>query len=359
MDKALFEEFPPITDEQWRFQVLQDMKGAAPETLEWASHEGITLKPYYRSNNEAKVQVPVRPAEACWIRQDITVSNAFEANIVALDALQHGATALWFNCSAPVNLETLLKGILLEHIQTDWYVADSSTLDGLAAVIKTRAMDAAWVKGSVEFKPTDKVAYFQKYQPLLPDYKLFTIAPSAAETLTEQTAKQLTEANKIVQELTEAGISAKMVLGHIKFDIEIGTDYFFEIARIRSLRALWMVICRQYVPDYASPAFIHATNKKVAPEKDGYYEMIRQTTQALSAAIGGVDSLSLVPHIAAADRTPAFQTRIARNVQLILQHESHLDVITDPAAGSWYLEELTSQLAQKAWEHFVSSTQKA
>ena len=99
------------------------------------------------------------------------------------------------------------------------------------------------------------------------------------------------------------------------------------------------------------------TNKKVTPEKDGYYEMIRQTTQALSAVIGGVDSLSIIPHVAAMDKGADFQQRIARNVQLILQHESHLDSLTDPAAGSWYIESITEQLATKTWERFVASTQ--
>ncbi len=175
-----------------------------------------------------------------------------------------------------------------------------------------------------------------------------------ADTLTEQTARQLAEAVKAIETLADLGIHPSETLPHLHFNIEVGTDYFFEIARIRVLRALWLVICRQYVADYQSPAFIHAANKKVAPEKDGYYEMIRQTTQALSAVIGGADSLGLVAHVAVAERSQGFQERIARNVQLILQHESHLDRITDPSAGSWYLETITAQLAEKAWQRFVA-----
>ncbi len=359
MNKALFEEFPPITDGQWQQQVLQDLKGAAPESLNWESPERITVKPYYRSNGQPTVEVPVRPVGEWWIRQDIVVTDENTANTEALDALQRGATALLFKCTSAVDVAVLLKDILLEHIQTDWEISDISVLDGLVATLKARGLQPETVKGAIQFIAPDKVAFFQKYQPLLPGFKLFTIPAVDAETLTEQTAQQLAQANKVVNTLITAGIKADDALNQIRFDIEVGTDHFFEIARVRVLRAMWMVVCKQYVANYDTPVFIHATNKKVTPEKDGYYEMIRQTTQALSAVLGGADSLSLVPHLTTADRSKAFQTRIARNVQLILQHESHLDMIADPASGSWYLEAITSELAQKAWARFVPLTQRA
>jgi len=357
MDKGLFAEFPPVTDEQWQQQVLKDLKGSAPETLEWETPEGITVKPYYRAGNQPNLQVPVRPVGEWLIRQDLTVTDEATANTEALDALQRGATALLFKCEGTVEVSALLADVLIEHIHTDWATTDTTVLDGLASLIKERGLKPTEVKGSVSLHEGEVVGYFEKYKQLLPGFQLLGIAASNQPTLTEQTAHQLAQANQIVQALTQAGIPAAEVLPHIRFEVEVGTDHFFEIARIRVLRALWMVICRQYVADYALPATIHATNKKTAPEKDSYYEMIRQTTQALSAVIGGVDSLSLVPHVAAPDRSMAFQTRIARNVQLILQHESHLDAIADPAAGSWYLEDITSQMAEKAWAGFLSLTQ--
>jgi methylmalonyl-CoA mutase len=357
MDKAFFAEFQPITDEQWQQQVLKDLKGAAPETLVWESPEGITVKPYYRATNRPALQVPVRPVGEWLIRQDITVTRETTANAEALDALQRGATALLFKCQGAIDVAALLKDILIEHIHTDWETTDPTVLQDLSSLIKGRGLNPLEVKGSTPQPIVDVLGYFEKYKLLLPSFQLLGIAASNKLTLTEQVAHQLAQANQTVQTLTQAGIPAADVLPHIRFDVEVGTDHFFEIARVRVLRALWLVICRQYVADYALPATIHATNKKTTPEKDGYYEMIRQTTQALSAVIGGVDSLSLVPHVAAPDRSIAFQTRIARNVQLILQHESHLVAIADPAAGSWYLEDLTSQMAEKAWAGFLSLTQ--
>jgi methylmalonyl-CoA mutase len=357
MEKALFAEFPPITDEQWQKLVLKDLKGAGPETLEWNSHEGITVAPYYRANDTPLLAVPKRPAGEWLIRQDIDAADAVAANLQALDSLQRGATALLFMCKADTNVEVLLKDVLIEHIQTDWLLNDTSTLDKLVALINARGIDAAEIKGAVQFNPYDTLSYFNHFHKLLPGFRLFTIEPANAETLTEQTALQLKAANDIIATLTSAGIAPAEGLLKIKFDVAVGTDYFFEIARIRVLRALWAVICQQYLPGYAAPAFVHATNKKALTEKDGYYEMIRQTTQALSAIMGGVDSLSIVPHLATPDRSETFQTRIARNVQLILQHESHLDTVSDPAAGSYYIESITSQLATNTWERFVQLTQ--
>lgn len=356
MEKALFEEFPPITDEQWRQQVLQDLKGTAPETLQWDTPEGIKVNPYYRAGQAPALKVPVRPVGGWLVSQRIVVDNAATANATALDALQRGATSLGFQCPKEVDLEVLLNDVLIEHIHTDWAITDARVLDGLAQLIARRGLDAADVKGSIQYQPENLTAYFKQYAPQLPGFRLLVVPPTVADTLTEQTAQQLQKANGWVATLSQAGIAPAEVLPHIRFDIAVGTDYFFEIARIRALRALWMVICQQYVPGYTQPAFIHATNQKGTPEKDGYYDMIRQTTQALSAVLGGADSLAIVPHVATPDRGEAFQTRVARNVQLILQHESHLDSVADPSAGSWYLEHITAQLAENTWARFVTLT---
>lgn len=356
MEKALFAEFPPITDEQWQQLVLKDLKGAAPETLEWESPEGIKVAPYYRKGQPA-LHVPVRPVGEWLIRQDIEAANSAQANQEALNALQRGATALQFSCTADTNVNVLLKDVLIEHIHTDWKIENTAVLDKLVGVIDDRGLDPNSIKGSVSYCATDAVAYYKQYHNLLPGFQLFTIEASKAATLTEQTAAQLAQANNLAGKLIAAGLPAIDTLNNIRFEIGIGTNYFFEIARVRVLRALWMVICQQYDPTYSAPAMVHATNSKVLPEKDGYYEMIRQTTQALSAVIGGVDSLSIVPHIDTPDKSEVFQTRIARNVQLILQHESHLDTVTDPAAGAWYIESITSQLAAQAWQGFVNFTQ--
>ncbi len=357
MEKALFAEFPPITDEQWQKLVLNDLKGAGSETLEWNTPEGILVEPYYRATDAPLLPVPVRPVGEWLIRQDIDATNTAAANLLALDALQRGATALSFYCPPNTDVETLLKDVLIEHIHTDWCINDTNTLEKLITLINVRGLDAKAVNGSVQFNPTDMVAYFNKYHNWLPGFKLFTIASNNAETLTEQTALQLKAANDIVAKLTNTGIKPTEALSNVKFDIPVGTDHFFEIARIRVLRSLWAVICKQYAPSYTTPALVHATNKKVLPEKDGYYEMIRQTTQALSAVIGGADSLSILPHIVTPDKSAAFQTRIARNIQLVLQHESHLDTVADPAAGSYYIEAITSQMATNTWKRFVQLVQ--
>ncbi len=357
MDKALFAEFPPITDEQWQQLVLKDLRGAAPETLEWNSPEGIKVEPYYRASSQQPLTIPVRPIGEWLIQQDIEAADASTANKIALDALERGATALSFTCHADTDVNTLLKDVLVEHIHTAWQFTETATLDSLITLINERGLEAEAIKGSINFHPSNSAAYFGKYQQQLPGFKLFTIEANPETTLTEQTAEQLAAAVKLVNELTEAGNPASEVLPSIQFNIAVGTDYFFEIARIRALRALWLVICQQYVTNYNNPAAVHAINKAVLPEKDGYYEMIRQTTQALSAVIGGADSLSITPHISTPDKSAGFQTRIARNVQLILNKESHLDTVVDPAAGSWYIESITSQLATNSWKRFLQLTQ--
>ena len=136
----------------------------------------------------------------------------------------------------------------------------------------------------------------------------------------------------------------------IALKVSVGVDYFMEIARLRALRKLAAVLLDAYkLPKHI---YILGTNAAITDEHDAYYNMIRHTTQAMAIVIGGADALMLVTHHPTEGKA-AFQQRITNNVSHILKEESKLDKVADPAAGSYYIDELTTQIAEKAWEGLV------
>lgn len=165
----------------------------------------------------------------------------------------------------------------------------------------------------------------------------------------------LATAVHVLREMESRGLTVEEAAARVHFNLCVGSDFFMEISRLRALRVLWSRILTASGADPAvAPISIHArTSRRTGTVLDPHVNMLRATTQAMSAVLGGVDSL----HVAAFDEAirPAdeFSRRIARNVHLVLAHECHLDQVADPAGGSWYVEKLTADLADRAWERFL------
>jgi len=157
-----------------------------------------------------------------------------------------------------------------------------------------------------------------------------------------------------LREMGNRGMAVEEAVSRIHFNLCVGSDFFLEIARLRALRLLWTrVLTACGVDPSLAPVMVHArTSRRTGTVLDPHVNMLRATTQAMSAVMGGVDSLHVAPFDEATDISDEFSRRIARNVQLILSHECHLDQVTDPAGGSWFVEKLTADVAARAWEHF-------
>ena len=161
--------------------------------------------------------------------------------------------------------------------------------------------------------------------------------------------------------LTEAGVPAQEVATRIKFNMGISTVYFMEIAKFRAARMLWAQIVKQYNPecDCACKMVVNAaTTEFTQTVFDSYVNLLRSQTQAMSAALAGVDSIVVAPFDKAYQTPDDFSERIARNQQILLKEESHLDKVTDPAGGSYYIETLTMSIAQEAWKLFLEIEDK-
>jgi len=398
----LFGTFPPVSTSEWEARITDDLKGADyQKKLIWKTSEGFEVKPYYRDEdtqgiafmNAAPGEYPyVRGSHTQsndWqIRQDIETDDIEEANRLAVDAVKRGATGLGLvaeDISTDKDVEDLLKGISLKDVAIHFGAASSypSLIKVIAAYIKSQKLAADKVRGSFDFDPISylllngdfwkseksdmaEVATMVKLgKELMPSMKVINVNGhyfnSAGATMVQELGFALASGAEYLTLTAKAGIPVDDVAQRMMFSFGVGSNYFMEIARLRAARLLWAKIVEQYKPqDEASmQMWIHsntsAWNKTLF---DPYVNLLRTTTEAMSAIIGGTQSLSILPFDTFYKDPDEFSNRLARNQQIILKEEVYLDKVVDPAAGSYYIENLTQLIAEAAWKVFLLIEEK-
>ncbi len=351
MNQPLFAEFPPITPQDWEAQIAADLKGKTVDDLS-TTIDDLTVKPFYMPNGQEGTTIKTQPG---WIIcAEIEALDGKEANAACHKAIENGAGGLRLRVDRLTDIHALLEDLPLEKIQID-FLTDRrcwNVLDDIRMIPKTHGIRGAIDYDLMAEDRDDTPQLFDEYALLLPNFRLITV--HAAEDLTpaEALADMLKRGNRYIKGLLDVGYTIDTIAAKIQFTCQVGIDYFMEIAKLRALRSLWLVMLHEYGAANP-PIFIHADNLPIAPTeaKDAYYNMIRHTTQAMAAIIGGADSVCVT---ASGDEEKIdFLQHIALNTQLVLKHEAKLDKVADPGAGSWYLESLTNQLAEKAWELFL------
>ncbi len=391
--EKLFEMFPPVSAEEWRAKVDVDLKGVPFEKkLVWRTSEGFNVQPMYRREDIASLtttdslpgEFPYVRGTRCnneWlIRQEIIAETPAEANEKALAAIERGATSLGWHIS-DVNADALaefLKGIDLTktEINLSCCMRKAVELAGLLAQAVVAAGAAKDFRGSVKFNPWKRELKHGSKSPLNPveagkaiieaslpvqglrvlsvDSEIFT---NGGAYIYQELGYALSWGAQWLTLLTEAGLPADLVASKIKFDMGISTNYFMELAKFRAARMLWAQIVEQYNPaePEACKMMAHATTSKYNQTiYDAHVNLLRSQTEAMSAALAGVDSITVTPFDVPFKTPDEFSERIARNQQLLLKEESHLDKVVDPAGGSYYIETLTVSIAQEAWKLFLS-----
>ena len=396
-DNKLFSEFPPVSTEKWEEVINKDLKGADYEKkLVWKTIEGFKVKPYYRAEDlEGLEYLDSNPGQKpftrgkhadnnVWeVRQDIHIQDLKEANRIALDAVERGATALGFCAKGIKSLDdmaTLFKGIYINAVSINFMCSEDylSLLKLYVEYAKQQGFNPADLQGSCAFDPfryalkhgrfhRGEEGDFQMAKELvdyahdnLPAFRVLTVHGSALHNaganIVQELGFSLAAANELVARLSDLGVKVHRVASRIELNVGIGSTYFMEMAKIRAARLLWSKVIEQYQPecDCAYNLFINATTSSWNQSLyDPYVNMLRSTTEAMSACIAGADSISVLPFDNAYKEADDFGYRIARNQQLLLKEESYLDKIADPAAGSYYIENLTDQIARGAWDNFL------
>lgn len=396
--EKLFSDFSPVTTEQWMEKVTADLKGADFEKkLVWKTNEGFKVKPFYRKEDlEGLKTTDALPGEFPYlrgnkkdnnewlVRQEIRVDDVKEANAKALDILNKGIDSLSFHVKAKelnaAYLEMLLEGICAECVELNFstcqgHVVDLANL--LVEYFQKKGYDLNKLHGSINFDYLNKMLVKGKEKgslvdtakaliaatAALPEYRVINVNAltlnNAGAYIYQELGYALAWGNEYMNQLTEAGIPAATVAKKIKFNFCISSNYFLEIAKFRAGRMLWADIVNSYLAEgdckCAAQMKIHAeTSSFNLTVFDSYVNLLRTQTEAMSAALAGVDSMTVVPFDKAYETPNDFSERLARNQQLLLKEESHFDKVIDPAAGSYYIENLTVSIAKQAWDLFLA-----
>ncbi|MDR0333344.1 MAG: methylmalonyl-CoA mutase small subunit [Dysgonamonadaceae bacterium] len=400
--EKLFTDFPQVSTEGWLEVITADLKGADfQKKLVWKTNEGFNVNPFYRaediegfhSTDNLPGEFPyirsTRKDNVWYVRQEIDVKDFAEANKKILTLLEKGVTSFGFSLPSDAlsvaNLATLLNSISPEKVELNFRTCISCTLELaklVADYVSTQNVDLKKCYGSVEFDPFRKILKKGVDEPnwvqnsvdivetlsVLPRYKAISITGNrmndAGAYSFQELGYSLSYGNQVLSALIENGIEPSLAAKKIKFEFGVGSNYFMEIAKFRAARWLWAEIVNAYeitCPDdkqcrCSSKMNIHATTSRFNQSLfDPYVNMLRTQTEAMSATIGAVDSLTVLPFDGAFETPTEFAERIAVNQQLLLKEESHFDKITDPSSGSYYIESLTNSLAEQAWKLFLET----
>ena len=395
--EKLFSDFPAVTTQEWMDKIMVDLKGADYEKkLVWKTNEGFKVKPFYRREDLEGLktteglpgQYPYirgnKKDDNTWfVRQDIRVDNPAEANAKALDLLNKGIDSLGFHIKAKdLNadyIRTLLKDICCECVELNFKTCQRHTVELaklLTEYFKEKGYNPEKLQGSLDFDPISRmmkkgknvsglIANAKELVEVMAPYPKFRCIAvnslalnNAGAYIYQELGYALAWGNEYLSRLTEAGVSADLAAKKIKFNFGISSNYFMEIAKFRAARMLWADIVNEYHPAClcACQMAVHAeTSSFNLTLFDAHVNLLRTQTEAMSAAIAGVDSITVTPFDKAYETPNDFSERIARNQQLLLKEESHLNRIVDPAAGSYYIENLTVSIAKQAWDLFLQT----
>ena len=394
--EKLFSEFQAPTTQEWLDKIEVDLKGADfQKRLVWRTAEGFNVQPFYRREDVEKLQTPyAMPGEypflrgnkkddnTWYIRQEIKADDAKEANAKALDILNKGIDSLSFKIPGKmVNvefIEQLLNGIYCDVVELNFNTCKRHSLELaqiLTAYFEKKGYDKEKLVGSIDWDPLEKIVMQGKaVEPILqfaaplidalkdyPNFRCITVNAAslnnAGAYIVQELGYALAWGNEYLNLLTDARVDASLAAKKIKFNMGISENYFMEIAKFRASRLLWANIVRQYDvnDDDACKQCVNAvTSSYNMTVFDAHVNLLRSQTETMSAALGGVHSIVVTPFDAAYEKPNDFSERIARNQQLLLKEECHFNTVADPGAGSYYIEELTTRIAEQAWKLFLS-----
>ncbi len=403
--KSLFEEFPPISTEEWEKVIERDLKGADyKDELRWETDEGIAALPFYRREDleELDRQHPVskkfsdKRANSWEIREPTFANDISSANKAARNALKCGTDALEFHLTIrrsegmlggdlqglPIqnqeDFHQLFENISIENtaLHFDAGLASPALLGMLWNESKERGLAPKNIRASFSYDPfiylllnghypNEKKQLSRDILQLaeFTDSKLPEVYPLCIDarpyhnmgaTIVQELGYALAGASEYLSMLTNNGYDINKASNCLHFSYSIGSNYFLEIAKFRAVRLLWKNLLEAYGGNSEqNNIYLHGeTSRWNKTLYDPYTNMLRTSTEGMSAAIAGCDSITVLPFDQHFRQPDDFSQRIARNQQLILREEAYLDKVEDPSAGSYYIEKLTDKLGQEAWNIF-------
>jgi methylmalonyl-CoA mutase len=329
---------PPVTIADWRAQVDKELAGAAfDKALVHTTAEGIAVQPLYVE----------APAGAAAVRRPDSTPFAIcmRADAASLrEDVDGGADAVWIDAGA---VDAAINAFL---------VVDGSLAALTGVVDRLRGRRFALAADPLAGGGGDLAGLARRVAEVAPGSTSVLVSTlryhAAGADAVDELAIALSTGVAYLGALLDGGLELSAAARQIAVQIAVGRDTFVELAKLRALRRVWQTMLTAAGAGDV-PLRIHAVSaSRTLTERDPWVNILRVTTQVFAAVLGGADLVTPVTFDEALGPPSALGRRIARNTALVLREESYLGRVLDPAAGSYYLETMTDELARRAWQRF-------
>ncbi len=366
-EKQLFQEFPPVGWDEWKAQASVDLRQTPFERIRWTTPDGFTIEPWYAPGNTAALSERSNPEQGnSWRNcRRIAVSDIHQANRSALESFSQDVTALeFFFCNQDLctgeNITLLLQGISVPAVA----IYFSGLLGNPLLLMETLAAmpefsgNTGGILASLAQVPEGQERALCNAARSMPDFRFLPVDTvpwhDQGATASQEIALALAAASDTIHRFTEAGIEADIVVAGMEVIMAAGSSHFTELAKPRALRALLPPLLKAWgARKNTMPRLFARTSAANRSTLDPFTNVLRQTTEAVSAVLGGYRTLQIDPFDNGLSVPENTAERISANIHLILREESFLHRVADPAAGSHYIETLGAELAKSAWSFFL------
>ena len=366
MKDSLFKEFASQSKQDWINKIKVDLKGKSIEELDLKISDHVSISPFSHKEDLASHTLAYRKkATNSWnITEVLNVKDYQLSNKLALNFLQLGVSSLvleFDSIPALQDIEQLFNNIRIDYISLHILLHDRDRLQFIERFISylgSQSYDLSSLKGSIRARQfVGKEAYesLQLLSENLPLYRSLFISESKDNSLsTDDGLSDILHATyQQIELLSVKGVALNLIKQQFIFQISGGLSYFTEISKVRALRILIDLMCSAYSIEKSTNIYIDYRTAQNTAHDNPDYNKIQVTTQAMAAIAAGVDDLYLSGVNYKDDQESLLEDRrIYNNIQHILQMESYLDRVVDPAAGSYYIEQMTDKIAGSAWNIF-------
>ena len=380
MEPPVLSEFSNLSRDSWQRKLEEELKGRSLADVSRRVAENVLMQPYYVATDlEAypiyrDIQASQRTLPGWLTLPVVPFDEPKKVNDTIRNHVQRGADGVWLDCgNTPLSHLELTKTLHTIRLTDTPVFLD--TPEAAPAVIAQLTQGAGyylkgglvhdpvahWMRSGLDFTTAfDQIAEGMTLTKAMREFRSFKVEShvfhEAGADVVQELAYTLASLVTSLDQLTDRGVSPLLAVNRVLFSLSVGTDYLNEIAKLRAWRYLYRKITRAYgLPDELCQAFIQAQSSRLYQSVHSpHTNIIRHTSEAMSAVVGGCDALSTLPYAEPTD----FSERVARNISLVLKNESYLDKVADPAAGAYYLEIMTVQLVEAAWKLFLEIEEK-
>lgn len=373
-NKSLFSDFNPVSKQEWTEKAKTDLKGEDfNKKLVWKNQNNIDIPPFFTSEDKKDYLKNTGENSQSLINyRYIDGPTEESANKLALKAIAEGINGLLFDIKESTLVSRLLAGINLNKIAVafilrahenafaidffDFVTAQKIDQKNLRGYFDMELIPNYIIKGKMNPGQCNKAAAIAELASEFPNFKAITISGTAyldsGSNQVQEVAYTLNSLVCFIERYSDRGISLETIFNNLHFQLAIGSEYFIEIGKFRAFNSLLQEIAKKYGIAEFSHTLTGKTSIWSKSVTDAHTNLLRATTETMSAILGNVDGVLIDPYDKEFNEDSDFSSRIAGNIYTILKEESYFGKVANPADGCYYIEEVSSKIANKALKLF-------